>query len=158
MKLNATAGTSDQINASSFTFGGVLTVTNISGAFAVGESFQIFSGGTYSGSFSVINLPPLDGGLAWDTNNLTTGGALQVVSTAQSQPHIANIMSSGANLIFSGSNGTTGANYYVLTSTNTAMPLANWTRILTNTFDSQGNTVVTNPATGPQQFFLLQTQ
>jgi hypothetical protein len=50
----------------------------------------------------------------------------------------------GNGLIMSGSNGTAGSTYYVLSSTNVAAPLSTWTRVSTNTFDANGNFSVTN--------------
>jgi hypothetical protein len=46
----------------------------------------------------------------------------------------------------------------VLTSTNLALPLSNWTRLFTNEFDGDGNFNFTNvPDTNaPQVFYLLQ--
>jgi hypothetical protein len=56
--------------------------------------------------------------------------------------------------IGSGTNGT----YYVLTSTNLAAPLTNWTRLLTNQFDGGVNFNLTNAmnTNSPQSFYLLQ--
>ena len=153
MKLSAAAGTCDQLIAGNFIFGGTLTVTNLSGTFTAGQSFPLFSADAYSGSFSAINFPALDSGLAWSTNNLAGSGTLQVVKL---QPQITTVVSSGTNLTFSGTGGTTGNNYYVLTSTNLALPPANWTVLATNTFDINGNFAVTNAESGPQQFFLIQ--
>jgi hypothetical protein len=65
---------------------------------------------------------------------------------------------SGSNLIFSGSNGLAKGTYYVLASTNLALPLAQWTPVATNVFDSSGNfnfSNVLNPNL-PGQFYLLQ--
>ena len=46
---------------------------------------------------------------------------------------------------------------YLLTSTNLAAPVTNWTRLLTNQFDGNGNFNFTNPAgTNMQKFYLLQ--
>ena len=44
MKLNATAGTNDQVSASSFNYGGTLTVTNISGTLAARGEFPVVFG------------------------------------------------------------------------------------------------------------------
>src|SRR5262249_19324182 len=45
-------------------------------------------------------------------------------------PTIGSIsLSGGSNLIISGSGGPTNGSYYVLTSTNVALPASNWTRI-----------------------------
>ena len=153
MKLDS--ATSDQLNASSFVYGGTLTVTNIDGALTAGQSFQLFPGGSYSGAFSTINLPTLGKGLAW-SNNLLNSGTLQVVAT--NQPRIANVVLSGTKLIFSGTNGVASELYTVLSSTNLAFPLSQWTPVLTNNFDNNGNFSVTNTLTPNtlQNFYILQ--
>jgi hypothetical protein len=95
--------------------------------------------------------------LMWDTSQVTIDGTIAVV--AAKQPGIANVSQSGTNLVISGTNGTSLATYYVLTSTDVGLPLTNWTRLLTNMFDSSGNFNFTNaidPNT-PQRFYLLQT-
>jgi hypothetical protein len=59
----------------------------------------------------------------------------------------------GNSLIFSGTNGVPRWNYYVLTSTNLAWPVINWTCLATNSFDGNGNFSFTNsvqPNGGPQ--------
>jgi len=67
---------------------------------------------------------------------------------------------SGNNFIFSGSNGVPNWPYSVLASTNVALPLTNWTPVLSNTFDPGGNFNFTNPANAamPQTFYLLKLQ
>ncbi|HEV2434387.1 MAG TPA: hypothetical protein VG077_00145 [Verrucomicrobiae bacterium] len=63
------------------------------------------------------------------------------------------------SLIIAGTNGTANANYFVLTSTNLALPLANWTAVATNAFDTNGNFIFTNViGTNARQFYLLQLQ
>lgn len=160
MKLNASEGIGDQINAGSFIYGGTLTVTNTSGTFTAGQSFQLFSGNAYSGFFGVLNLPALGAGLVWNTNVLSTSGALQVVSTATPQPVIAGFFLSGTNLIFIGSNGLANQNFYLLASTNLAQPASQWPAIATNSFDSSGGFILTNTVNpgAPQQFYLLKLQ
>ena len=62
------------------------------------------------------------------------------------------------SLILSVSNGSPGANSYLLGSTNLALPLSNWARLGTNLFDGNGNLSLTNPVdpNAPQQFYRLQ--
>ena len=48
------------------------------------------------------------------------------------------------NFIFAGAGGLAMSNYYVLTSTNIALPLSNWTHLATNTFDAAGLFKATN--------------
>jgi hypothetical protein len=66
-------------------------------------------------------------------------------------------MSPGA-FVFQGSSGVPGASFYLLGTTNLATPMTNWTRLLTNTFDNNGNFDFTNllNTNGPQNFFRLQ--
>ncbi len=58
----------------------------------------------------------------------------------------------------SGSNGTQGNDYYVLASTNVAMPVSNWTILMTNQFGTGGSFSFTNAITPgvPRRFYLLQ--
>jgi autotransporter-associated beta strand protein len=79
MEINKTAATSDKVSGtSSLTYGGTLTVTNLAGSLAAGDTFTLFNASSYSGSFSIFNLPPLTGGLKWDTSKLAVNGSIQV--------------------------------------------------------------------------------
>jgi hypothetical protein len=61
-------------------------------------------------------------------------------------PQISRAAMAGNHFFFNGTNGMPGAAYYVLTSTNLALPLASWSIISTNNFDGQGNFGFTNSA------------
>jgi hypothetical protein len=157
IKLNGT-GANDAVTSTtgSITYGGALNLANISGApLASGDTFQVFNAGTISGSFANIAPATPGAGLAWNTSQLNTG-VISVVAS-QPQPVINSTVASGGNLIFSGTNGTTGNTYYVLTSTDVATSLSSWTPVLTNTFGPGGAFSVTNainPAT-PKRFYVL---
>lgn len=155
IKLNG-SGTNDVVQAGGTIFyGGTLNLANISGSpLAAGNSFKIFSAAVYSGSFTSITPATPGSGLVWDLTQLSSG----IVSVA-SQPVIGSTRVSGGNLILSGTGGTTNGTFYVLTSTNVATPLANWTPLLTNTFDGSGNFSVTNAIVPgvPHEFYLLKT-
>jgi hypothetical protein len=58
----------------------------------------------------------------------------------------------------SGSGGTTNGTYYLLASTNIALPLNRWSRVATNHFDAKGNFIFTNAfgTNSPQSFYRLQ--
>lgn len=74
MEINASSQTNDQLIVSgTFNRNGTLYVGNIGGNFAAGQSFTLFSAGSYAGSFSSITLPTLNAGLAWNTNSLVNG-------------------------------------------------------------------------------------
>jgi hypothetical protein len=84
-----------------------------------------------------------------------------LVVSAVAQPGISAVSLSGTNLVLSATNGVAGGTYHVLTSTNLAAPLKQWTSIETN-IPTGGNFVVTITnvagvnALSPQ-FFILQT-
>ena len=154
------AGTpaADQIAVASgtLTYGGALTVTNIGGPPANGDTFQLFSAANYSGNFASLVLPPLTAGLVWNTNTLETSGTLSV--TVRTSPTFNSVTVVGGNLIAGGSGGTANWNYYVLTSTNLAA--GQWTIVATNQLDNTGSFVFTNAINPdwPQMFYQLQLQ
>lgn len=65
---------------------------------------------------------------------------------------------SGNGFKFTGTGGVANANFYLLGTTNLANPLNNWTWLLTNQFDNNGNFNFTNALdpNWPQGFYLLQ--
>jgi fibronectin-binding autotransporter adhesin len=158
MQTEKASFTNDMITgAASIVFGGVLRVSDdFSTAYADGDSFKFFSAGSYSGSFSSIDPSTPGPGLFWDTSQLTVNGTLKVVSSPS--PSITGVVKSGNNLVVSGSGGAPNASYSVLTSTNAALPLAQWSPVATNQFDASGNFSFTSPVAKPQQFFILQLQ
>lgn len=82
----------------------------------------------------------------------------EVAVLAGRAARIASIKADGSNVVVSGRNGSPGGTYYVLSSTNITLPLAQWTREATNQFDDAGSCTYTN-AMNPDQaskFFLLQ--
>lgn len=159
MKLKGN-GTNDQLNSTlSMQFGGALTVTNVGNPMAGGEVFHLFSAPAYSGAFAITNaLPVLTPNLGWDTSQLGNGTLMVTGLVVRSIPHFVSVSLSGTNVVLGGTNGTPSNNYYVLSSTNVAQPLANWTRIATNTFNSSGNFAFTNAVSpnAPQKFYILQ--
>ncbi|HTX20901.1 MAG TPA: hypothetical protein VMD27_03420, partial [Candidatus Aquilonibacter sp.] len=69
------------------------------------------------------------------------------------------VKAGGNQLVLSGAGGKPNGTYYVLGSTNLALPLADWTAIATNAFDANGNFNFTNPMDASvQEFFLIQVQ
>jgi hypothetical protein len=84
------------------------------------------------------------------TNNLN-----QVVVVVNPQFNLVNLGASG--LVMSGSGGLANGTYYVLGSTNITLSLSQWTPLVTNQFDNNGNFSFTNPfGTNLQGFYLLQ--
>lgn len=83
MKLSRNGGvaTNDLALVSGMlTQNGSLVVTNIgTNALLAGDSFKLFTAGTYNTAFTNLTLPALTGGLTWNTSTLATNGTLSVV-------------------------------------------------------------------------------
>ena len=76
-------------------------------------------------------------------------------------PLITGISTDGTNLFFNVANGITNGVFVVLTSTNLALPFANWTAITTDVANSDSFTLTASNAvnqTVPMQFYILQEQ
>jgi fibronectin-binding autotransporter adhesin len=153
---------SDELVAqqSAISFGGTLTVTNIGGQLQAGDTFTLFSaaGSVYNNSFSSITLPS---NATWDTSKLSVNGTIRVL-TAAGPPVLgsANFSQLSSGSITLAAMGNPGSAVAVLSSTNVALPLAQWTPVTSGNFDSNGNynpTISVNPA-APQQYFILQAQ
>jgi len=133
---------------------GVVTVNNLGPALVAGNKFTLFSQPVSGGGLLSIS----GGGAVW-SNNLATDGSIIVLSATVPHPVIRTINISGGNVVVSGTNGTASGTCYLLSSTNLATPLANWVRVSTNSFDSNGNFNITNAAGGsPRNFYILQSQ
>jgi len=130
--------------------GGTLNVTN-AGGLAAGTNTVFTYTGTLSGSLSFGAIPS---GFKFV---LATNVAGQV-NLLVGKPVIAATSLVSTNFIFTGTGGLATSNYYVLTSTNIALPVASWTRLNTNVFDSSGRFAFTNAvvATNRNRFYLLQ--
>jgi hypothetical protein len=155
----------DPASASQFTLGTSSSSATVAGNLSLAGTLNIsaaagFGAGiytlfNYSGALNlgsvVISAPA---GFNYSLNTNTPGQVKLIV--ARPQFNLVNV--SGSNLIMSGSGGAANATYYILSSTNIALPLNLWTRIATNQFDASGNFNFTNAinANAPQQFYLLQ--
>jgi autotransporter-associated beta strand protein len=143
-EINASAQTNDSVVAAgTLIYGGTLTVTNLGGSLAVGQRFKLFKAGSFGGSFTALNLPPLGTNLVWDTAALTNGEL--VVARGAVAPRVGQVSLTGTNLVFRGDGGAANDNYSVLASPDVAAPLTNWSVIGTGTFDVNGNFIFTNP-------------
>ncbi|HEU5125585.1 MAG TPA: autotransporter-associated beta strand repeat-containing protein [Verrucomicrobiae bacterium] len=135
--IQKTGLTNDSVFVSgALVLNGTLTVTNLAGALAAGDVFQLFSAGTFSGSFSTVNLPPLDAGLAWNTNQLSTAGKISVVRVEPIQ--FSSVAMQAGELMLNGSGGAPNGVYYLLMTTNLSLPIESWLRVETNFFDANG--------------------
>jgi autotransporter-associated beta strand protein len=72
-------------------------------------------------------------------------------------PSLAAALGTDGSLLLAATGGTPGALFHLLTSTNLAPPLTNWTAVATNTLDGDGGFTFTNARdlAVPQQFYRL---
>lgn len=160
MKVNASSGTCDTFTGlTNITYGGTLQLTDVAiTPFHNGNSFKLFLAANYSGAFSAI-VPTTPGtGLRWDTSELNVNGTLRVFSTPTPSPSFSSATTANGNLVFTATGGVPYDPCYLLSSTNLATPLSDWSHISTNYFDSTGAAAFTNSISldQPQQFFEIQ--
>jgi autotransporter-associated beta strand protein len=154
IELNQAVPASDVVrNISTVNYGGTLTVTNLGGLLAPGDSFKIFYAANYNGTFITSNLPPLGTGLAWNTTALTNG-TLTVIATLP--PQFGPITQSGdGNFQFNGT-GSAGVNYELDGATNLAPPVV-WSFVTNAVADQNGQFQLADlQATNfPQRFYRI---
>jgi autotransporter-associated beta strand protein len=114
---------------------GTLTVSNAGPALVVGDKFKLFNQAVANSSALGVS----GGGVLW-ANNLQVDGSISVTSLTVPTPVINSVIlqDNGTNLVFSGTNGTAGGAYSVLSSTNLTTPLANWVLEASGTFNGTG--------------------
>jgi autotransporter-associated beta strand protein len=86
-KDGGTPATDQIFVMSGVTYGGTLTVTNITAdasTLSVGDSFKLFDAASYGGGFTTFNLPALPAGLSWDKSGLTATGTITVINNVSS--------------------------------------------------------------------------
>ncbi len=135
-------------------YNGALVVTNTTGSpLTAGNVYQLFrSAAPGSGNFTSVTLLP--SGAA--TFNPATG---QLTITSSGALTFNPITYSNGNLVVTGSGGTAGTGYTLLTTTNLVNSIATWTTNTTGTFDGTGsfsNSIPVN-VSQPTQFFRVRT-
>ncbi|HXS67358.1 MAG TPA: autotransporter-associated beta strand repeat-containing protein, partial [Candidatus Polarisedimenticolia bacterium] len=164
MELNQDSATNDMLKCNgAITYGGVLNLPNLGSDLTNGATFQLFKAGSYSGSFASITPATPGTGLSWNTSALSSG-IISITNNGTvvgptTNATIYSVTMSGGNIILHGTNHNSPGNsfrYVVLSSTNVALPLTNWTPVVTNSFiNSNGSFDYTNPIVpaAPRQFF-----
>lgn len=119
------------------------------------------------GSASVTNISNASVNHAYattgtDTVSLVVNGAdgsstntLANYIVVKPKPALGKPVLTGGGLVLSGTNGPAGQQYRILSSTNVALPLASWTPVFTNTFNSDGSYGYTNSTLVNKAGFLL---
>jgi alpha-glucosidase len=88
MELDKAAATNDAVRGlTSVSYGGTLVLSNLGGAYAVGDAFKLFDAASYSGAFAALSPTAPGPGRAWDVSTLATDGTLRVIAgTTSNQP------------------------------------------------------------------------
>ena len=152
------AAASDQVvGLTSVAYGGTLVLSNLSGTLAAGDVFTLFSAASYSGAFTRVSPSSPGAGLIWGTNTLALDGTLRIQPAVSSRPTISSSAYNGSTLVMSGANGPANGGYAVVSSTNVAAPLTNWSVAGFGAFDASGNFSFTNTVSSgtPKIFFRL---
>ena len=157
MEVNPTSHSNDQVRGvSTITYGGNLTISNLGGSFANGDTFKLFDAVSYGGQFENVQPQQPGPGLIWDLSRLNVNGTLSVVAPvpAFDPPSIIN----GA-LTLNGCGGEPGAAYSLLSTTNVALPYTAWDVLTTGIFDPLGCFSITNSLDPllPLRFYILKT-
>ncbi len=140
LKVIFTDASTGTITNWTWSFGDGHSVTNITNITATNT---YAAAGSYNVSLTVIG----PGG-----TNTRTMTAYVVVSPT---PKISQFISSAGKVILSGTNGPSGVQYRILTTTNLTTPIGLWKPVLTNNFLSNGNFGYTNSTTNVASFFRL---
>jgi len=131
MEVSA-AGADKVAGLTSISLGGTLKIL-VSGPLNGTEVFKLFEAGSYSGDFTVYDLPPLDAPLAWDASSVPVNGTLRVTGGVEPPRIAAAGRTADGNFQISGT-GPAGAPYRILSTTNLALPLVNWIEVGSGTF------------------------
>ena len=143
----------------------IFTVNNTGPALAAGSYLLISNDiagapGTVTGTLPAVTVT--GSGIATGTTaslRIQNGLQLVVSSMTPSIPVLTSFGISGSTLSFMATNGPRGGNFVLLQSTNLALPISQWTPVLTNFFDGNGNlNLSTNilRLADPQEFYILQ--
>jgi uncharacterized repeat protein (TIGR03803 family) len=90
----------------------------------------------------------------------TSSGTLSGGQTVALHSTITSISVSGTTLTITATGGVPNGSYTLLQSSNVALPLADWTPVMTGTFDNSGNlnlsAIIVNPANAHEFYILSQ--
>jgi autotransporter-associated beta strand protein len=131
MEIDAQSLTSDHVRGlAAVAYDGTLAVSNVAGALAGGQVFQLFSSGSFSGVFSSLSPASPGPNLEWSFN--PADGTLSVRSLAP--PQITGFSLDADSTFTLSGTGPAGQDYRVLSATNVVLPLSDWTTVATGVF------------------------
>jgi hypothetical protein len=137
-----------------FTSGGTLVVSNVGGTLALGDSFKLFSAGSYSGAFVSSSLPNPGLGLAWDTSQLAVSGVITIARASGPpvilvQPQGTNVVEGTTVTLSVSASGTMPLHYQWFSSTGALPNQTNATLVLNNVLVADSYYVTVDNSVGP---------
>ena len=150
--------TGTNINATSVGVSGTTTITIDSVVNVTGSQTNHLISYAGASPYAGLSLAPLPAGYAG--NLVDTGGSIDLVTAVSAlppPPSIRSIVINASQVILGGTNNNgAGGTYSVLSSTNLALSLTNWSLVNSGVFDANGNFSSTN-ATGTNnaRFYIL---
>jgi hypothetical protein len=150
--------------ASAITSGQALSASTLSGGVVTNSSGTVVSGTfAFTSPSTVPGVGTAGESVTFTPSNTTNYNTVSLNVSVTVNPLAANpqfnpIILGTNGLVLSGTGGVTNGTYYVLGTTNLALPLNLWTPLLTNQFDNNGNFNFTNPLNPnlSQDFYILQ--
>jgi autotransporter-associated beta strand protein len=129
MDVNKDTATNDlMLVTGALTYGGTLQINHLgTTAYAAGDSFKLFTAGSYAGNFAAITPATPAQGLLWDTSALASTGTLKIMI----QPVILPPYLDGSGHLVLSVNTMTGKNF-ILQSAPSLTPPVVWTPVNTN--------------------------
>jgi fibronectin-binding autotransporter adhesin len=154
MEINPTTATNDKVvGINAATYGGTLSLVNVGGPFAVGNTFTLFSAATYGGSFSSVTSQTPGQFVTWNTNNLVVDGSITVASVTSSTPPSITNSISGSSLTMTWPVANTG--WQLQTQTNSLSTGISPTWYSVAGSSSTNSVTVTIVPSNPTVFFRL---
>jgi hypothetical protein len=142
-----------------------LTASHLPPGIAASFSSATISGGVGVSTLTLSVSNSIAGGIYALTNGITVLGtgsigtrATHIALAVKSSPTIISARFAGTNFVISGSNGFPGSTFYLLSSTNPALPINKWLPVATNAFGQDGTfNVINTPGAGPsKRLFVIQ--
>jgi len=157
MEVNKSGITNDIVQGmTNITYGGLLSVTNLSGTLAAGDAFALFNSTDYDGAFASLDLPPLSNGLVWSSSGLPSNGVIEVVQSPP--PHITGIEMTGPDTVELTGTGVAHQAYWVYAATNLVLPKNEWRLVGVTNANASGIITCPDPNASNTTHFYQFTQ
>ena len=153
VEVNAATLACDLVQGlSSVSYAGTLSVSNVAGALAAGQSFQLLRATSTSGNFSEI-VPATPGpGLAWSFN--PASGLLSVVAVPP--PQFTSFATSAGGIFSLTGTGPSDQSYRLFAGTNLLLPFNTWSPVATGVFSGGVFTFNDTQSTNfPRRFYRI---